>query len=90
LTHEFHATAEKRVLRGAFDFAHRLPGHDAIARRVPGIVKERTFRYRTRGIEPAVSTISDAIRRRLEDALRDDVRSLRAYLDSSFDGWGIA
>jgi hypothetical protein len=87
---EFHATSEKRVLRGFFDFAHRLPAHNAIARRIPESVKDRTFRYRTRGIDPALSTMADEVRHDLESVLRDDVRALRAYFDDSFDGWGIA
>jgi hypothetical protein len=89
LNQEFHATSEKRVLRGVFDLAHRVPGHDAIARRVPNVVKEKTFRHRTRGIDPSLAVISADIRLRLADTLRDDVHSLRAHLDDGFDGWGI-
>jgi hypothetical protein len=38
---------------------------------------------------PAAS-ISEDLRLRLQDLLRDDVKALRAYMPDGFDGWGIA
>jgi Sulfotransferase domain len=37
----------------------------------------------------AACTVSESIRARLEDLLRDDVGKLRSYLPEGFDGWGI-
>jgi len=34
--------------------------------------------------------VSESVRDRLEDLLRDDVGRLRAYMPDDFDGWGIA
>jgi len=36
------------------------------------------------------AALSPSFRRRLEDALRDDVRRLHDLIDDGFDGWGIA
>jgi len=38
---------------------------------------------------PKAPVVSDAVRRHVEDELRDDVRRLRGYLGPDFDGWGI-
>jgi hypothetical protein len=87
---EFHSTADNRVLRSVFNFTHMLPGYKAVARRVPVVVKEKTFALRTRGIDPSRFVLSDEVRRRLMQEIHDDVRELRSYLGDQFDCWGIA
>jgi hypothetical protein len=67
----------------------RVPGYPALASGIPGTLKKVKLRLATREVEPAGS-ISDAARRELEDRLRPDVERLRHFMDSDFDGWGIA
>jgi hypothetical protein len=89
LEEEFHRTAEKRVLRPFFGWTHRLPGYDGVTRLVPQSVKERTFQFRTRGIDPSPAILSASVQGALEDQLREDIRRLRSYMPEDFDGWLI-
>lgn len=89
LGQEFHRSAEKRVLRPLFRWAHGLPGYAAVARAVPQPVKDWTLAVRTRGLHPDRARISDVLTLRLEDMLREDVVRLRRYIGNDFDGWGI-
>jgi hypothetical protein len=89
LDREFHRTAEKRVLRSFLQVARRVPGYGALSRHVPGVVKRRTHRFRTRGVDPERAVLPDRIRLELEGLLRDDVQRLRRYIGDDFDGWGI-
>lgn len=43
----------------------------------------------TRALDARDFTVSDDVRRRLEDRLRPDVAKLRTYLGDDFDGWGL-
>ena len=90
LGEEFHTTTEKRVLRDIFTIAHKLPGHELIARRVPLRIKEKTLRMRTRGIDPPQFVLADDVRRRLTECLVEDVVELRELLGAEFDCWGIS
>jgi hypothetical protein len=87
---EFHRTAEKRVARSGFELLKKVPGYSAVSRLVPAGAKRATSELRTRGIDPAVFVLPDAVRTELGDRLRDDVGRLRTYLDPGFDGWGLA
>ncbi len=89
LHREFHRTAEKRVLRSFLQGARRLPGYRPLSRRVPRLVKARTRRFRTRGVDPRQAVLPDRVRLDLEGLLRDDVQRLRTYIGDDFDGWGI-
>jgi hypothetical protein len=46
-------------------------------------------RFMTRAIDPSSTVIPDALRRHLEDLLRDDIEGLRALLGHDFDGWEL-
>jgi sulfotransferase family protein len=90
LAEEFHTTTEKRVLRDIFTIAHKIPGHEVIARRVPVRIKEKTLRMRTRGIDPSQFVLADDVRQRLTDYLFEDVVELRGLLGGQFDCWGLS
>jgi hypothetical protein len=69
---------------------HRLPALKR-AKELVDAPAWRQWRVRRSNSDPhGRFEIDDAIRARLVEALEDDVRRLRAYLDRGFDGWGIA
>lgn len=73
--------------------AQRLRRSSTI-RRMAGLaperIKEINRKVAMRASGPSNVSISDDLRSRLETALTDDVRRLRAYVGANFDGWGIA
>jgi hypothetical protein len=61
-----------------------------LARVVPRPVKEKLVRpAMTRPMDRSRAEISDDLRERLEEELRDDVARLKLYLGEDFDGWGL-
>ncbi|HEX6393022.1 MAG TPA: sulfotransferase domain-containing protein [Acidimicrobiales bacterium] len=89
LNQEFHSTSEKRVLRHGFTIAQKIPGHDAIARRVPDRIKDKTLPLRTRGVNPSHFVMTDDICQRLAERLAEDALELRELLGASFEYWDI-
>jgi hypothetical protein len=89
ISEEFHSTADKRVLRGLFSFAHSFPGYDTIARCVPDVIKRKTTAIRTRGIDPSRFALSDEVRLQLVEELHDDLAQLSLYVDGQFECWGL-
>jgi hypothetical protein len=76
--------------RALFRAARRVPGYGRVARWAPQSLHRLTRSARRRPIKPERALISEDLRGRLEDHLRDDVTKLRRYLGEDFDGWGIA
>jgi hypothetical protein len=60
-----------------------------VASRVPEPIRKAKYSLTTKGSGDR-PRISGALRRELEDRLRDEVARLRAYMRPDFDGWGIA
>jgi hypothetical protein len=86
---EFNLGRERRRHRSIAFMLPRLPGYRFVSSRTPQRLRATKRRMTTRRMgEPP--DISEATRRELEDALRDDVRRLRNYIRGDFDGWGIA
>jgi len=87
---EFLRTEGRRIPRRGF----RRISSSAVARKVapilPHAFKDRFRSATTRTVDDA-SAVSPSLRERLEELLRDDVRSLYSFIDDpAFDGWGIA
>ncbi|MGH9292820.1 MAG: sulfotransferase domain-containing protein [Acidimicrobiales bacterium] len=89
LSESFHNTADKRVLRGPFALAHKLPGHDVLARRLPDVVKQKSFSLRARGIDTSQFILSHEIHSRLAEELHEEMDGLRTYLGGCFHCWGL-
>jgi hypothetical protein len=81
--------ARRPTARAVSGTLQRIPGYPSVSSRIPTPVKNVKRRLATREIEP-VGTVSDAVRRELEDRLRPDIKRLRDFMGSAFDGWGIA
>jgi len=87
---EFLRTEGRRIPRRGF----RRISSSAVARKVapilPHAFKDRFRSATTRTVDDA-SAVTPSLRERLEELLRDDVRSLYSFIDDpAFDGWGIA
>lgn len=87
---EYHRTEEKRVARSLLGRLQRWRPYRALSRAVPMSIKDRARPLLTRGIDPRTVSLPDALRRELEEVLRDDVASLRDFVGPDFDGWGMA
>jgi hypothetical protein len=88
---EFNRTTDARVPRGVLTAVRRVPGSRLIARVVPRSVKGAAKRRMlTTRVNVEDARMPDDLRNDLEQLLRDDVRLLRPYLPTGFDGWGIA
>jgi hypothetical protein len=89
---EFFRTDQRRKVRRGTHRLRRLPGVHSVGKFVPSNVKTRAIKNSkllTKRFEEGEAVINGDLRRRLEAALVDDVRQLRAYLGPDFDGWGI-
>jgi hypothetical protein len=84
LDREYHPTGEK-PLPG---LASRGPGAAFVARITPAPLKRVLRTVLSRAHE--ADALAPATEERLREALRPDVRRLRAFLGDDFDGWGIA
>lgn len=90
LEREFHRTSQLRVWRSVPRAIRDLPGTSAAARFIPAPLKKRLYERLTGPAVPREQLeISDDLRVRLEDMVRDDVGLLRTFLGSEFSGWGI-
>lgn len=67
----------------------RAPAYALLAGLTPRPLKRLKHRLVTEKLGSA-PTISDSVKRELEDRLGEDVRRLRGYMTPDFDGWGIA
>lgn len=56
----------------------------------PRTARRLSYRPSRAVVEPDQIAFSEPVRRRLEEALREDVARLRSHLGPGFDGWGIA
>jgi hypothetical protein len=68
----------------------RLPGYGVVAGVAPKSMKKSYRRFVQKRIGPIEAEISNELQNRLEAKLKGDVRRLRSYLQTDFDGWGIA
>ncbi len=91
---EEHFTTEGRLAYPAVVASTRRalrrvwPGSVGVAKFIPGPVKQllgKSMVSQSSGL-----AMTGAVRKRLEDALREDVTRLRNYMPPGFDGWGIA
>jgi hypothetical protein len=89
LDRTFNTTEDKRKPRKIDGILRRVPGYATVASRVPEPIRKAKYSLTTRG-SGARPMISDALRRELEDRLRDEVARLHQYMRPDFDGWGIA
>jgi hypothetical protein len=84
---EHNRTTDLRVQRAAVRAARRVPGVSRVVRKLPRRIR-MSLGYRQ--VDTSAGELSPELRERVADALRDDVRRLRGYMDEPFDGWGIA
>jgi hypothetical protein len=90
LTREYHRTAEWRVGRPALDPIRRTRPYRALSSFAPGILKRAVRPLTTRKARNRHRPeLPPALRKHLEDGLRDDIRRLPDFLGRDFDGWGI-
>jgi len=91
---EFHKGADRSTLRNPELQAkiQKIPGYRALTRVTPQRVKRFFAPVIVRKTDPGEQAIeiSDSFRTELEDLLRPDVAKLRGFMDTDFDGWGIA
>lgn len=88
---EFNRTAGKRVRRRLGGRVEKLAPVRALAPMLPASVKRTAKRVLvTKEIDMSEARITERLRDRLTDLVRDDVARLRSYVDDGFDGWGIA
>jgi Sulfotransferase domain len=88
LGREFHGSASKRAYRSPVGAVRHKKGVDLLARVTPTAVR-RAVRPLLTTKGPDLEPPPDALRPRLQQLIRPDVRRLRSYLGDSFDGWGI-
>jgi sulfotransferase family protein len=86
---EFYRSDERRMPGAYAPALRRVPGLRALTRRAPERLRAFARRAGSERVDVGRGEISDALRQRLEDALRDDVRRLRPYMPPGFDGWGL-
>lgn len=67
-----------------------MPRLRTISKRVPEPVKALARKVTSDPVDVQRARISDDLRRRLEDSLREDVAKLRRFMPDGFDGWGLA
>lgn len=89
---EFNRTAEKEIgrRRPLARKVRRVPGYSAMARISPQPIKNLKHKLMLRHIDPPPAAMSDGLTSELKKALSPDVRRLRTYMPSDFDGWGIS
>lgn len=86
-----HRSADKRVDTDASRRVRSIRGFEALRAITPRPLRRLGARVvkRPASVE-GDSTVSDELRARIEDELRDDVAGLRGLVTEPFDGWGIA
>jgi hypothetical protein len=89
LDRKFNTTDDKRKARKVDGVLRRLPAYDRVAAHVPGPIRMAKYYLTTKGSGKR-PTISEKLRRDLEERLREEVARLQSYMDPGFDGWGIA
>lgn len=87
---EFYRSSEWKIRNPLAWKVRSIPGSYRVYHVLPEGVKRVYRRVAVKDVSRIDATIRDELRSRLEDALRDDVRRLYAYMDAGFDGWGIA
>lgn len=87
---EFHRTAEKRVPRRLVGTLRQTRFYPTLVRLAPSSLRAAGRAITTRGIDTKSAFISDGVRERLENVLRDDLERLRNYVGDDFAGWGLA
>lgn len=86
---EFYRTADRRMYRSGIRALRERRGIAAFSRLAPRPLKRATVGLTTRSMDPDGATISEDLRVRLVDRLRDDMRRFRSYMGDGFDSWGI-
>lgn len=84
---EFNRTDSLRVPRPTFERLSAIPLADKLVALLPMKVRREV---KSRPIDLTKAEMSEELRARIGDELRDDVRRLRALMDDDFDGWGLA
>src|SRR5918999_1124068 len=84
---EFHRSSEKWDNRPLARRLRRLPGYGVVAGVAPKSMKKSYRRFVQKRIGPIEAEISNELQNRLEAKLKDDIRRLRSYLQTDFDGW---
>jgi hypothetical protein len=87
---EYHRTNEKQVPRSGIRGLVASAAYKRMSPYVPSPVKAFGRRYMSVGVDRHGAVISDDLRCRLEDQLKEDIVLLRGHLGEDFDGWGIA
>jgi hypothetical protein len=91
--HEFYRTGERRKVRPTTLKIRRVPGFHSVGRLIPSAAKVRAIkrnRLLTKTLDASEATITEGLRRELEEILREDIGQLRQLLGPSFDAWGLA
>ena len=86
---EFNRTDSLRVPRPAFERLSAIPLADKLVALLPMKVRRE---IKSRPIDLTKAEMSEELRARIGDELRDDVRRFRALMDvmdDDFDGWGL-
>jgi hypothetical protein len=86
---EFYRSDERRMPSAYTPTLRKMPRLRALSRRLPEGVRAMARSAGSERVDVERGRISDALRSRLEDELRDDVRRLSGYLPPDFDGWGL-
>ncbi len=87
---EFFRSSDRRMKPTLTERVRRVPALGAVARRAPRGLRALARRLPAERLDVERGRISDGLRARLEDELRDDVARLRTFLPDGFDGWGLA
>ena len=61
-----------------------------VLERIPTSAKHTLRSWTMRPQRPGQAVVSDELRERIHDALRDDLQRLRTIVGPSFDLWGLA
>ncbi len=87
---EFFRSEDRRMQAAYSPRLRRMPRLRTISKRVPEPVKALARKLTSDPVDVQRARISDDLRRRLEDSLREDVAKLRRFMPDGFDGWGLA
>ncbi len=87
---EYHRTDEKQAPRSGIRGLVASAAYKRMSPYVPSPVKAFGRRYMSVGVDPDGAVVTDDLRCRLEDLLKEDIVLLRGHLGEDFHGWGIA
>lgn len=91
LERTFHRSDAKREPGALYLAAKGSRPIRALSRRAPWRLNQYLFRQLlSKRIDPEQTRIPEALRRRLEAEIADDVARLKVHMGDDFDGWGIA